>query len=1530
MDMRAQKVMGLGYSPGTPLHNNNLPTNRQQHEHEDVQTRNQRDQHDRRHELRQRCRQGDTAAIAQMAAISARNRESTRRARAQVQDLSEQGDAAAIAHMAAATAHNREHMRLSRAGQSQHVTHCVGYSSARPLPPRHTLDTCTNVCEGCSALHFRKETSQNGFFSSCCGKGKVSLPPLDPTPDVLKELFDTGERFMPFIRAYNSVLSFASIGANVDESLIERIGGVYTYRIHGSMYHQMGSLLPEPEKQPAFAQLYFYDTEHEVDNRLRHMNKLDRHTLLILQDMIRTVNRLYGVFNQALDEQALVNSSDSTVELPGRNVPMHIVEQPALDLRRYNRPNCNEIAVILPDQGPGTRDIRVLLRGGGIHAISELHPDYSQLAYVLLFPTGSPAGWHPDMVHTGPNASLSSTSRLTCLEHAAFRLFTRPSSCFSNHLHLAGKLFHQYIVDCYAQVEQGRMNYIRTNQSKLRAEFYQGIADAIADEDVINSRHLGHRIILPSSHAGSARHMHQLCQDALAIVRRMGKPDLFITMTSNPQWPEIIENLLPGQHPNDRPDLVARVFYLKFLAMMDDLLHKNVLGQIVGVICTIEFQKRGLPHAHILVILTENDKPRSESDIDKIVSAEIPDELIDAELFATVKQCMLHGPCGTKVTPNRWKTLKCCKSPAQPGVCTDNYPRMFQDETTLNNDGFPQYRRRDDGKSVTVRGVELDNSWVVPYNCFLTKKYDCHINVEVCNSVQAVKYLYKYVYKGHDRAVVQMGKDVDEIKLHVNGRYVSAPEACWRLLKYRLHSEHPNVMRLMYHLPNWQSVVFDENETVPQIIARGAPRTQFLAWFELNQRDCFARQFLYHDIPQHYTFHDSEKIWVRRSERHHQRFPTVSRLYSASPASGERYFLRRMLTVVKGATTFEALRTVHGVLCLTFQDACRMLGLLDDDTEWHRAMKEATDIVSPCRLRSLFAIILLNCDVSDPTILYEAHWPAMSEDYPYCQSDLNELQRHDLLVRDLDALLGIMHSRSVFEWIPSLRTRLLDHAPDNVHPLSVNHLLQLQLSSSPSDIAHQMDRLSILNAQQRAIFDAVLASINDLPSSEGKKNVFFLDGPAGSGKTELFRMILAKVRGEGKVALATAISGIAATNFAPLGRTLHYISGLPIRLHETSMCNLSKEKAEVLKAAKVLIIDEITMLKGVGLDVLSQSLCDLLECENLPFGGLVVVMGGDFRQVLPVIRRGGRATIVHSTVVNSKVWKTSSVTIMQLSENMRLRMDLETTDDTEFQQVLSHFASFLLRIGEDVETSPINLPPYLCETNELNKLIDHVFDNPTCDNPSYWFERAILCPKNRDVQKINDMVASTLPQHEHVFLSIDNIVSEESNDPAFTLYPTEFLNSLEPSGLPPHCLTLKQEMLIMLLRNLSSALSNGTRLIIRHISSSVLECSIPTTGEIVDIPRIALLSPEDELPFIFKRRQFPVRPAYAMTINKSQGQTLRKVGLYLPQGIFAHGQLYVALSRVRSPRDLFIFTGGHPLQNIVYQEVLISRLCPSP
>ena len=120
--------------------------------------------------------------------------------------------------------------------------------------------------------------------------------------------------------------------------------------------------------------------------------------------------------------------------------------------------------------------------------------------------------------------------------------------------------------------------------------------------------------------------MHELYQDAMSIIRSYGKPDLFITFTCNPKWPEITAELLNNQSASDRPDLCARVFNCKLKALQKDLFYNNVLGKVISHIHVIEFQKRGLPHAHLLIILREEDKPRTTDDFDTIVSAEIPDK----------------------------------------------------------------------------------------------------------------------------------------------------------------------------------------------------------------------------------------------------------------------------------------------------------------------------------------------------------------------------------------------------------------------------------------------------------------------------------------------------------------------------------------------------------------------------------------------------------------------------------------------------------------------------------------------------------------------------------------------------------------------------------------------------------------------------------------------------------------------------------------------------------------------------------------
>ena len=161
--------------------------------------------------------------------------------------------------------------------------------------------------------------------------------------------------------------------------------------------------------------------------------------------------------------------------------------------------------------------------------------------------------------------------------------------------------------------ENQRLNYAAMNQKALRADTYKNVKELTAEQfrdpdAVFGDDHqvpsVG-RKILPSSHTGGPRYMNKQFQDAMAIAREHHKPDFFITMTCNPQWPEIKEELLQGQTPQDRPDLITRVFKLKKDQLLHDIIKGGLFGEVVAHMHVIEWQKRGLPHAHILIIMSD-------------------------------------------------------------------------------------------------------------------------------------------------------------------------------------------------------------------------------------------------------------------------------------------------------------------------------------------------------------------------------------------------------------------------------------------------------------------------------------------------------------------------------------------------------------------------------------------------------------------------------------------------------------------------------------------------------------------------------------------------------------------------------------------------------------------------------------------------------------------------------------------------------------------------------------------------------------
>lgn len=389
----------------------------------------------------------------------------------------------------------------------------------------------------------------------------------------------------------------------------------------------------------------------------------------------------------------------------------------------------------------------------------------------------------------------------------AFRIMVRQNQ--SNHILKCRQLFHQFIVDMYAKVESERLRFIRFNQSKLRAEEYVHLRDAInSNVDAnLNANSIGTMCILPATHIGSPRHMQEYVQDAMTYVRHYGRPDLFTTFTCNPKWDDISKLLLNGQRPIDRHDIIARVFRQKLKSLMHLIVKFHVFGETRCHMYSIEWQKRGLPHAHILISLVQKIRPE---EIDSIISAEIPDPDIDPHLFGIVTTNMIHGLCGE---------LNLQSPCMDKGKCTKRYPRdlLPDPDTITGNDGYPLYRRRsveNGGRifSTNIRNmpVDIDNRWIVPYSPLLSSIYNAHINVEFCSSVKSIKYICAYVNKGSDMAVfaVHNVDPNDEVTKYQMGRYISSSEAVWRILSFPIHEREPCITHLSIHLENGQRVYF--------------------------------------------------------------------------------------------------------------------------------------------------------------------------------------------------------------------------------------------------------------------------------------------------------------------------------------------------------------------------------------------------------------------------------------------------------------------------------------------------------------------------------------------------------------------------------------------------------------------------------------------------------------------------------------------------------------------------------------------------
>lgn len=484
-------------------------------------------------------------------------------------------------------------------------------------------------------------------------------------------------------------------------------------------------------------------------------NKLQHNLLLRLQAILSKHIPYVQLFRSAgaiLDHQP-----NSTIVLkslpPGRR-----------EKKTYNKPRPEDVGAIIQCDGdldPSSRHVIIQnIKDGSLQPISDLNTFYFGVRYPCLLWFGSHL-WDDQYISPSQRTNAKRESpfkvsyiitmtevlygtglrkdyKVTQLEWLAWMLYERNGQ-FSPFVN-SRRLTQQFCVDAYPTVERSRIRWVRMNQDAIKADLYQGLRDSVESNQSIHGR----KVILPSSFSGSPRQMTQLYHDAIALVREYGYPSLFITMTANPTWPEINACLVYGQTASDRPDIVSRVFKMKLDKMMKDLIDRGRLGKVVSYLVVDEFQKRGLPHVHILLIVDEASRPKTSDSIDNLVCAVIPDPVTEPTLYSLVTKNMLHGPCK--------KGFSCWEG----GRCTLRFPKPFADCTTLSDGSYPSYRRPDDGVIVKKGSATFTNGHVVPYNPFLLLKYACHINVEIPVGSKPIKYLYKYLTKGHDMTRVEM------------------------------------------------------------------------------------------------------------------------------------------------------------------------------------------------------------------------------------------------------------------------------------------------------------------------------------------------------------------------------------------------------------------------------------------------------------------------------------------------------------------------------------------------------------------------------------------------------------------------------------------------------------------------------------------------------------------------------------------------------------------------------------------------------
>jgi len=546
---------------------------------------------------------------------------------------------------------------------------------ARYAPALHTAGEVDVACPFCRVLHFRGERTSRSTnvvpkFAMCCHNGAVALPAFPDPPEPLNTYLEADtpqrRRVVNHLRLLNNALSLAAMISHPPPALPGETNFDPQVRLHGRLTHVVGPLLPGAGQAASFLQAFFLDSEENgwrlaaVCRAAIHggragaasggFGRVNASTLTpVERGLFDALRALYAMLREhnALVRQFLtaherVRAIETAAGHPIQELRI-IIEAEARPNGAHVRvlnaptpPENGEAAALLPVaelevtpehseecRPPACRDVALALRGSPraatcastdaarriLQEIPADNPLYYPAAYTLLFPLGT-AGWHTQI-------SRQRRGRQKCVsaaEYLSYYLFTRAGQ--ANYIHRCGRLFGAWAVDGYVKVEHFNLKWLRFNQTKLRCANYSRLIDAVHDGQQAGER-IGRGILLNDGFVGSPRYMHTKYAQCMTICKELGRPTFFITFTCNPKWKEIVDALLPGQDARDRPDLLSLVFELNYKRLLALITKLDVFGRYAGHVSVIEFQKRGLPHVHLILWLHKCDRPLSPQDYDK-------------------------------------------------------------------------------------------------------------------------------------------------------------------------------------------------------------------------------------------------------------------------------------------------------------------------------------------------------------------------------------------------------------------------------------------------------------------------------------------------------------------------------------------------------------------------------------------------------------------------------------------------------------------------------------------------------------------------------------------------------------------------------------------------------------------------------------------------------------------------------------------------------------------------------------------------